>query len=58
MAAEVRLLQGHHHDVAGPDGNLLLAAWAKVNLSSLGGLDASHLDALVRSTGRQLDELG
>ena len=56
MAAEVRRLQRHHDDVAGPYGNFLLAAWAAVDLSSLGRLDAPYLDGFVRGTRRKLDD--
>ncbi len=56
MAAEVRRLQRHHDDMAGPYGDFLLAAWAAVDLSSLGGLDAPYLDAFVRDTRRKLDD--
>ncbi len=56
MAAEVRRLQRHHDDMAGPYGDFLLAAWAAVDLSSLGRLDAPYLDAFVRDTRRKLDD--
>lgn len=51
MAAEVRCLQGHHYDVAGPYGDFLLATWATVDLLGPGRLDAPHLYAFVRGTG-------
>ena len=56
MAAEVGRLQRHHDEVAGPYENFLLAAWAAVDLSSLGRLDAPYLDAFVASTRRKLDD--
>ena len=44
VAAEVGGVEGHHHHVADPDADLLVAARAQVRLPGLVGLDPAHLD--------------
>ena len=44
MAPEVRLVDGYHHEVAHPLGDLLVAARAEVGLAGLERVDPPDLD--------------
>ncbi len=57
MAAHVRGVAGHHHDVAGAYGNDLLAARADVSLARLSGMDPPDVEAERLARGRQVGDL-